>query len=412
MEIREDIVIVGAGIAGLTTSLGLHRLGLRSLVLESSESSRTTGFALTLWTNAWRALDAVGVGDSLRQRSLQIRGFRVCSADSGVPNSEISLDTYEKYRDHESRCVERKDLLETIQKELPPGTIRYSSKVVSIEELGHFKVIHLADGSILKTKVLIGCDGINSVVAKWLGLEKPVYAGRSAIRGLAEYPDGHGYEAKFYVYFGGGFRFGVVPCNEKSLYWFCTFTPSAVQYDESISQDPIKMKQFILSKIRNVSRDVSDVVERTELNCISSAQLKLRLPWNVLIGDIAKRNVCVVGDALHPMTPDIGQGGCSALEDSVVLARCLAEALLKKPRDEESEKEEEEYERIKKGVEKYGKERRWRSFRLISSAYVVGLIQESDGKVLSFLREKWFSKYTHAAFLKMADFDCGKLVIS
>ncbi|XP_065638886.1 monooxygenase 2-like isoform X1 [Quercus suber] len=66
MEVDEDIVIVGAGIAGLTTSLGLHKLGIRSLVLESSDELRTAGYALTLWTNAWKALDAVGIGDSLR----------------------------------------------------------------------------------------------------------------------------------------------------------------------------------------------------------------------------------------------------------------------------------------------------------------------------------------------------------
>lgn len=49
-------------------------MGLRSIVLESWDSLRITGFALTLWTNAWRALDAVGVGDSLRKRSLQMQG--------------------------------------------------------------------------------------------------------------------------------------------------------------------------------------------------------------------------------------------------------------------------------------------------------------------------------------------------
>ncbi|GLT71443.1 hypothetical protein SLA2020_434590 [Shorea laevis] len=72
--VDEDIVIVGAGIAGLTTSLGLHRLGIRSLVLESSSSLRITGCALTTWTNGWRALDAVGLGDSLRQHHQQLRG--------------------------------------------------------------------------------------------------------------------------------------------------------------------------------------------------------------------------------------------------------------------------------------------------------------------------------------------------
>ena len=50
------------------------RLGVKSIVLESWDSLRSTGFALTLWTNAWRALDAVGVGDSLRQQHFQIQG--------------------------------------------------------------------------------------------------------------------------------------------------------------------------------------------------------------------------------------------------------------------------------------------------------------------------------------------------
>lgn len=122
-------------------------------------------------------------------------------------------------------------------------------------------------------------------------------------------------------------------------------------------------------------------------------------------------NVCVLGDALHPMTPEIGQVGCSALEDSVVLARCLAEALLRKEKGENF-KEEEEYERIKRGMEKYGKERRWGSFSLISISYVVGLVQQCDGKAMSFLRQKWLSNYTSETLVRMANFDCGKLVDS
>ncbi|GMH02947.1 hypothetical protein Nepgr_004786 [Nepenthes gracilis] len=74
MESKEDIVIVGAGIAGLATSLGLHRLGLRSLVVESSPCLRATGGAFTTWTDAWQALDALGVGDSLRRQHLRLRG--------------------------------------------------------------------------------------------------------------------------------------------------------------------------------------------------------------------------------------------------------------------------------------------------------------------------------------------------
>lgn len=53
----------------------------------------------------------------------------------------------------ESRCVRRTDLLELLESELPQGSVRYSSKIVSIEESGNFKLVHLADGSIFRTKV-------------------------------------------------------------------------------------------------------------------------------------------------------------------------------------------------------------------------------------------------------------------
>ncbi|CAL8177279.1 unnamed protein product [Prunus armeniaca] len=74
------------------------------------------------------------------------------------------------------------------------------------------------------------------------------------------------------------------------------------------------------------------------------------------------------------MTPDVGQGGCCALEDSVVLARCLGEALLKNSggerKDKEGEEGKEEYERIEMGLNKYANERRWRSIDLISTSRV------------------------------------------
>ncbi|XP_043688029.1 monooxygenase 2-like [Telopea speciosissima] len=412
METVEDIVIVGAGIAGLTTALGLHRMGLRSLVLESSESLRATGFAFLTWTNAWKALDAVGIGDTLREEHVQLDGLESVSTISGLSSSYMSFKAPIS-KGNEVRAVRRKLLLDALVKDLPPGTIRFSSKLVSIEESGNLKLLHLADGSFLKTKALIGCDGVNSIIAKWLGLETPVFSERWAFRGIAEYLDGHGLERIFFQCSGNGSRCGMIPCDEKTVYWFFTWTPSS--QEKCINDSPAMMKQFVLNNLGKAPEALVNAIEKTDLGSIVASQLRFRKPWNVLWGDISKGNVCVAGDALHPMTPDIGQGGCSALEDGVVLARCLAEALLEETRRESmkvEEKEEEECNRIKKGLEKFAKERRWRSFELISTAYMVGFIQQSDGKFLTFLRDKLLSPFLAGLLLKRAAYDCGKLNIS
>ncbi|MED6213592.1 hypothetical protein PIB30_094905, partial [Stylosanthes scabra] len=89
--VEEDIVIVGAGIAGLTTALGLHRLGIPSLVLESSDKLRATGFALTIWNNAWKALEAVGVAHTLRPKHLQLEGNESTSLITGQQTSTVSF---------------------------------------------------------------------------------------------------------------------------------------------------------------------------------------------------------------------------------------------------------------------------------------------------------------------------------
>ncbi|KAL0348516.1 UNVERIFIED_CONTAM: Monooxygenase 2 [Sesamum angustifolium] len=401
----EDVVIVGAGIAGLATALGLHRLGIRSLVLESGDSMRTSGFALGIWTNGWRALDALGVGDILRSKHKRITGIITTSVISGLTTSQLPFTAMHSGGDLELRSVNRKVLLETLETELPKDTIRFSSKVVRIEtdHHHHFNSIHLADGTVLQSKVLIGCDGVNSVVARFLGFSKPSFAGRSAVRGLVDFENGHGFEPKLMQFFGKGIRYGVSPCDDRTVYWFFAFSPSP--QEREVEEDPTKLKQFILSKLGKVSDNIRAVFEKTQVQNMVCSPLRFRLPWELLWGNISKDNVCVAGDALHPMTPDLAQGGCAALEDSIVLAGVLAEALKGKA-------SENEYQRLQKGLEKFARERRWRSFDLISTAYMVGFMQQSDGIVMNFVRDKILSKFMAGMLLKKADFDCGKLTVS
>lgn len=164
----------------------------------------------------------------------------------------------------------------------------------------------------------------------------------------------------------------------------------------------------MLGKLHDLPAKVKAVIEKTPLDSIISSRLQYRQPQEVLWGNISRGSVCVAGDALHPMTPDIGQGGCAALEDGIVLARCINEAL--KTKQGVGEEDEEEFnKRVEMGLKRYAKERRWRCFELISTAYLVGSIQQSDGKILNFLRDKILASFLVGLLIKKADFDCGNL---
>uniref|UniRef100_A0A0D9VPP6 FAD-binding domain-containing protein n=1 Tax=Leersia perrieri TaxID=77586 RepID=A0A0D9VPP6_9ORYZ len=407
-EAGEDgvVVVVGAGIAGLAVALGLHRKGVNCTVLESSPELRASGFAFAVWRNALQALDALGVGDKIRKLHLHIQELHVISSVTGELAQRTDLTVQRKRGPNEMRCVRRDWLLRALEEKLPKGTIRYSSKIVAIEEDGNAKIVHLADGTILRAKVLIGCDGVNSVVAKWLGLAKPAYAGRVATRGLAHYPDGHGLDPTFKMFFGHGFRAGVIPCNDTDVYWF--FTRSTSEHDDNgIDESAAKTKQSVLEKLRStkIPTKVTEIVERSELSGDAlAAPLRFRPPLSLALAGISKGNVCVAGDALHPMTPDLGQGGCAALEDAVALARCLGDAILGGGGGGEGESE-----RIEAGLREYARIRRWRSVELVGTAYVVGFVQQSSNAVIGFLRDKLLAGVLAGKLLKMADYDCGTL---
>ncbi|CAN1276435.1 Monooxygenase 3 [Linum perenne] len=385
-------------------------MGIRCLVLESGDSLRATGFGFMAWPNAWKALDALGIGDALRQQHIRLEGFDL---DLHV---FVLLDRQRDVVNHfhsgydEVRCMKRKELIESLSSELPDGTIRFSSKLVSIQDSDHhLKILHLADGTIIKAKVLIGCDGVNSIVAKWLGFAKPAYTSRSSIRGYAHFESGHGFVHKGFQFHGNGIRVGYNPCDANTAYWFFTWTPSSEGYKD-IQNDPEKAKKFVMSTIGNVTSEMKDVISKTGSRTYASP-LRFRYPWELVYGNISKDNVCIAGDALHPMTSDVGQGANMALEDGVILARCIAQALKKQDDEEEEEGSIDELERIRIGLRKFGEERRWRSFGVITAAYVIGYIQQSNWWVMKFVKDKLLSPFLGKLLLKNADFDCGQLKI-
>ncbi|XP_062146979.1 monooxygenase 2-like isoform X1 [Alnus glutinosa] len=328
---KEDIVIVGAGIAGLSTALALHRLGIGSIVLEQAVSLRTGGTSLTLFKNGWQVLDTIGVGNDLRKQFLEIQGMVIKSEDGRELRSFRFKDEDES---QEVRAVERRILLETLANQLPPDTVQFSSKLANIERTENGEILlELEDGARLYSKIVIGCDGIRSPIAKWMGFSGPRYVGHCAFRGLASYPEGQPFEPKVNYVYGRGLRAGYVPVSPTKVYWFICFNRSSP--GPKIT-DAYELKKKAKELVRNWPSELLNIIDVTPDDTIIRTPLVDRWLWPAVTPRASDGGVVLVGDAWHPMTPNLGQGACCALEDAVVLARKLANAIISEPESIES----------------------------------------------------------------------------
>ncbi|KAI6699747.1 hypothetical protein NL676_014071 [Syzygium grande] len=398
----EEVVIVGAGIAGLATAMALKKVGVRALVLERSEGLRATGAALTLFPNAWYALDALGISDKLTTIYTPfVKGYV-----TDVKTKAIREVRYgeSKGSGDEQRAVNRKVLLQVLAEELPPNSIRFSSKVTSIEtqvEQGSsICILALEDGTVIKSKVVIGCDGAHSRIARWLGLSSPVDSGRSAIRGLAVYSQGHGLNHEFQQFVDVSKRAGFVPLNDKEIYWF--FLCKAPPKGADIGGDPnLLLREVVDDLAKDFPPLYLDVVGHSDLSTLTWAPLIFRYPWDIVLGNLTSANITVAGDAMHPMTPDLGQGACSALEDAVVLARNIKSSI--------SRIGELETRNVRFALERYTRERRWRAATLIAASFVLGWVsQDGSSWWMRFLRDVFY-KFILGRALSASTYDCGKL---
>ncbi|KAI0489153.1 hypothetical protein KFK09_028995 [Dendrobium nobile] len=391
---KEDVVIVGGGIAGLATALSLHRLGVPSLVLEQGDSLRAGGTSLTLFKNGWRVLDAIGVGDELRNRFIEIEGLVMRSVDG---RELRSFSFKEEAPGQEVRAVERRLLLETLSSKLPLNSISYSSRVKAIKKQGSGEtLLELDDGTQMLAKIVIGCDGIRSPVAKWMGFSEPKYVGHCAFRGIALYPEGQPFKARLNYIYGRGLRAGFVPISQEKVYWFICFNnPSPGPRTD----DPSILKKQALELMRNWPSDLLDVLHNTPDDVVIKTPLVDRWLWPGFSPAASTDNVVVVGDAWHPMTPNLGQGACCALEDSVVLAGKLSAAL------------KDGGESVEVALRAYGEERWARIFMVTARANLVGSLLQWDNPIVCEFRNNimipWFVRL--APFLEHTNFECDLL---
>ncbi|KAI3912622.1 hypothetical protein MKW92_005469 [Papaver armeniacum] len=359
-----DIVIVGGGIGGLATALALHKLGLQSVVLERSESIRTTGSAIGIFSNGWRALDQLEVGAQLRPRAVPFTALRNISLNNG----KVSVE--------EARCLRRNDLVQVLADSLPPNTVRFGCHIlaVKLDPQTSQPILQLQDGTTIKEKVVIGCDGVHSVVSELIGLKPAKSFSTCGVRGFTSYPSGHGLSNEFARFRKDNRLFGRMPVDDNLLYWFVARQWTAS--DTGVSSEPKLIKESTIESITDFPAEIIETVKKCDLDSLTLTKIRYRTPWDILLGNFRKGTVIVAGDAMHVMGPFLGQGGSAALEDAVVLARNLAQAMSVKG----SERIDKQIMQVKieAAMDRYAKERRMRVFMLSSQAYLIGMLLETS----------------------------------
>ncbi|KAF7810054.1 monooxygenase 2 isoform X1 [Senna tora] len=289
-----------------------------------------------------------------------------------------SFNFKEEDQSQEVRAVERRVLLETLASKLPKDTLRFSSKLASIEPTPNGdSLLHLMDGSNLLAKIVIGCDGIRSPIAKWMGFSDPNYSGHSAFRGLGYYPSGQPYPPKVTYVYGRGLRAGFVPVSPTKVYWFICFNSPSPSPTPTTTTNPSLLKQQAKQLISHWPTDLASIVDRSPDETVSRTPLVDRWLWPAVSPGPSRGRVVVVGDAWHPMTPNLGQGACCALEDSVVLAKKLA-AAIKGGGGGGGD--------VEGAFRGYGRERWGRVFPLTARASVVGSVLQWENPLVCYVR--------------------------
>ncbi|KAM0851251.1 hypothetical protein ACQ4PT_052541 [Festuca glaucescens] len=274
----------------------------------------------------------------------------------------------------------------------------------------HCNRVRGAEVALLCQQVLIGCDGSNSVVAKFLGLKPVRFLPLWAARSLTYMPDGHSFGNRFLHLLGEGISFRLVPVDDKTIY--LSAVQSRLPKECASSRDPALIQQVALQAMQGYPEDVLDVVRRCDIASMSLAQLCYRAPWNMVLQPFQEGTVtvAVAGDAMHVMGPFIGQGGSASLEDAVVIARCLAKtdvlAAAAAANDDDGRKQAKS---IEEALRSYVKERRERILRLSVKAFLNGQVIVASSELKKVLLRAVLAVLFRGNWDSHGDYDCGSL---
>jgi 2-polyprenyl-6-methoxyphenol hydroxylase-like FAD-dependent oxidoreductase len=358
-------VIIGGGIGGLAAAVALRKVGVEVEVYERAPEIHEVGAGLSLWSNAVQALTRLGVAEALLPRASVIRSARTMNA-AGKRLDETDLTRYAEKAGYPSVCAHRAELQRVLLEALPAGVVHTGAECSSVSQTDTEASATFTDGRRATGDLLIGADGLRSVVRRSLADPGPPrYAGYTAWRGIGPYaPRELGSDQGWFAV-GRGCQLGLFPCGPGRLYWFVTKNAPANQSDP-----PGGHKSALLAAFARWHPDFRAVIEATDESVIFRNDIIDRPPSR----DWGRGRITLLGDSIHATTPNLGQGACMALEDAVVLAATLRDAT-----------------DLPAALRRYEDARRERTAYVTEQSWSLGKIFQWENPLLCWLRDRMSS---------------------
>ena len=318
------IGIIGGGIGGLAAAIALHRAGHEVLVFEQARQFSRVGADINLTPNAVRALDGLGIGAALREHGARPTHRVSRNWDTGEETSVLAMsgEAEAKYGAPQL-TLHRADLLQALEAALPAERIRLGKRATGIAQDETGVNLAFADGTQASVSALVGADGIHSVVRSALfGEEQPRFTGVVAYRAVIprERLDLPGLD-RFTKWWGPNAASQIVtfPISAGRETFIFATTPQESWREESWTT-PGSVEELRAEYAGYHS-------EARALLAACDSVLKTALYERDPLPSWSRGRVTLLGDACHPMMPFMAQGAGMAVEDAVVLARCLHEGM-------------------------------------------------------------------------------------
>jgi 2-polyprenyl-6-methoxyphenol hydroxylase-like FAD-dependent oxidoreductase len=309
------IAIIGGGIGGLTAALALRQFGFEPEIFEQAPELLEVGAAILMWPNAMRVFHRLGLAEAVRQRGAVLEQALWLRHDGRQLNRFPLLET-----DEPAVALHRAELQELLLEALPRESIHLGHVFDRFEQRQSDIVAHFTNGAATECDVLIGADGLHSHArTQLLNDGPPVDRGYIAWRGVTTDTPKSLSPASAIEIHGKGQRFGIGPLGFGKVGWWCSINKTREVPPSGSPEDHATVREQLTKLFDGWCAPVNELIQTTPLTSLVHNSVFDRPP----VRKWGEGSLTLLGDAIHPLTPNLGQGGCLAIEDAAVVARCL-----------------------------------------------------------------------------------------